>query len=201
MTKVLIIRSSAALSHAVSNGLVDAYKADYAKAHPDATIIDHDFGANPLPVISGHNISGLGPDPQTPEAKAFVETSDALVAELIEADYLIIGSPMYNLGISALLKTWLDYVTRAGKTFKYTENGPAGLLPAGKKALVIATRGGFYSEGPAAGYDHQVPHLKSMLMFLGITDIEIVYAESLNMGPEPKAEAITQATAKLKTLV
>jgi FMN-dependent NADH-azoreductase len=107
---------------------------------------------------------------------------------------------MYNFGIASTLKSWFDHVLRAGVTFRYTEAGPEGLL-AGKRAIVIVTRGGLYSEGPASVMDSQEPHLRTLLGFIGITDVTFVRAEKLAFGPEARDQAIGAAQVQLKDAV
>ena len=122
--------------------------------------------------------------------------SDALVAELAAADILVIASPMYNFGMSSTLKAWFDHVLRAGLTFRYTAEGPEGLMT-GKKAVVIESRAGCYSEGPGAALDGQEPHIRTLLGFIGITDVTFVRAEKLAFGPEAADAAIAEAGAAL----
>ena len=130
---------------------------------------------------------------------AAISLSDELIAELKAADTLIIGAPMYNLGIPSTLKVWIDHVLRAGVTFRYTENGPIGLLDP-KKCLVVLARGGFYSEGPLQALDSQEPHLRNLLTFMGIADLTFVRAEKLAFGPEAREQAISGARAKLREI-
>jgi FMN-dependent NADH-azoreductase len=119
-----------------------------------------------------------------------------LVAELEAADTVVIGAPMYNFGIASTLKSWFDYVLRAGVTFRYGESGPEGLLK-GKRAIVILSRGGLYSEGPAQTMDSQEPHLRTLLGFIGITDVTFVRAEKLAFGPEVREQTIGAARTRL----
>jgi FMN-dependent NADH-azoreductase len=200
MSKVLIINSSAAGAGSVSSGLIEAFRKDYAAHHKGAQFIQHDLGSAPLAPLSALNIQGfMGQALESPLEIELAQKSEALIAELENADLLVLGAPMYNFGITALLKTWFDYVLRAGRTFKYTEAGPEGLLK-GKKAIVVETRGGLYSEGPAASLDSQEPHIRTMLGFIGITDVEFVRAEKLAFGPEAKTESIDAAQLRLTTL-
>ncbi|MEI2735652.1 MAG: NAD(P)H-dependent oxidoreductase [Rhodoblastus sp.] len=128
------------------------------------------------------------------------ELSDALVAELQAADTIVIGAPMYNFGIASTLKAWFDYVLRAGVTFRYTEAGPEGLLK-GKRAIVVASRGGLYSEGPAKSFDSQEPHLRTLLGFIGITDVEFVRVERLAFGPEAREQSIADAEQRIADII
>ena len=128
-------------------------------------------------------------DKHTPEQAARVAQDDTLIAEIQAADVVVLGVPMYNFGVSAQLKNWIDAVTRAKVTFRYTASGPEGLLK-GKKVYVALTRGGKYRNTPA---DTQVPYLKMVLGFLGMTDVQFVYAEGLAMGAEAANEAMASA--------
>jgi len=122
-----------------------------------------------------------------------------LIEELRAADLIVVGAPMYNFGMASTLKSWFDHVLRARVTFRYTENGSEGLL-GGKRALVIETRGGVYSEGPAAAMDSQEPHIRTLLGFMGITDVRFVRVERTGFGPEAVAEAIGAAESELADL-
>jgi FMN-dependent NADH-azoreductase len=125
--------------------------------------------------------------------------SDALVEELQAADVIVIASPMYNFGMSSTLKAWFDHVLRAGVTFRYTAEGPEGLLK-GKKAVVIESRAGFYSEGPGAAMDGQEPHIRTLLGFIGLDDVTYVRAEKLAFGAEAAEAAIAEAVEQLRIL-
>ncbi len=129
--------------------------------------------------------------------ESIARVPDALVAELEQSDVIVLGAPFYNFTIPSTLKSWLDYVIRGGRTFSYTEAGPHGLLPPGKRVLVFTARGGVYSEGPAAGMDHLVPYLKSVLGLIGLTDIEVVWAEGMKLpdAPASREAAIARAAA------
>ncbi len=118
---------------------------------------------------------------------------DVLIAEVKAADVIVLGVPMYNFGVPAQLKNWIDAIARAGVTFRYTEQGPVGLL-AGRRVYVALARGGRYRETPA---DSQVPYLKTLLGFLGMTDVHFIYAEGLNMGPDAAAQGFAEAQADL----
>jgi FMN-dependent NADH-azoreductase len=200
MTQVLVLRASASGAASVSNKLIDGFLADLRGAEPAAAILERDLDAEPVPHITSQTLAGIGrPAPETEAAIPTRALSDTLLAELVAADVLVIGAPMYNFGIPTPLKSWFDHVLRAGSTFRYTAEGPEGLLH-GKRAVVIATRGGSYSEGPAAAYDHALPHLRALLGFIGITDVEVAIAEGLATGADAATQAIAAATASLRTL-
>jgi FMN-dependent NADH-azoreductase len=126
--------------------------------------------------------------------------SNDLIAELQAADTIIIGAPMYNFGIPSTLKAWFDYVLRAGITFRYSESGSEGLLK-GKRAVVVVSRGGLYSEGPAQALDSQEPHLRNLLAFIGITDVTFIRAEKLAFGPEIREQAIDAARRQIGEMI
>lgn len=159
-----------------------------------AAIVRRDLAANPLPHLTGEAFLGRGNDPalRTPEQALDAQVLD----EFLAADTVVIGAPMYNFSIPSNLKAWIDRVAVAGKTFAYTADGPQGLA-GGKKVIVVSTRGGLYSEGPAAGMDHQESYLRTVFGFIGVTDIEFVRAERLAFGPEIRAEAIAAAHAQI----
>jgi len=198
MTQVLAIRSSATGANSVTNALIDHYLADYAAHHADATVVERNLDLDPIAHIHADTLAGIGrPAPETEAAKPVRLLSDALIAELSTADLLVIGAPMYNFGIPTTLKSWFDHVLRAGATFNYTAEGPEGLMK-GKRALIITARGGIYSTGPSAANDFVVPHLRTLLGFMGITDVTVIYAEGMAYGPEAAAKAVAGAQAELK---
>lgn len=133
---------------------------------------------------------------RTPEQAARVALDDALIAEIQAADAVVLGVPMYNFGVPVQLKNWIDAIARAKVTFQYTANGPEGLLK-GKKVYVALARGGVYRDTPA---DSQVPFLKTALGFLGLTDIQFVYAEGLAMGAESAERAFAAAREEIAAL-
>ena len=125
--------------------------------------------------------------------------SKNLVTELQAADAVIIGSPMYNFTVPSTLKAWIDHVAIAGQTFRYTDNGPQGLLE-NKKAYLALSSGGIYSEGPAMQFDHLDTYLRTVLAFMGITDVTTIRAEGVVFGPEQDEAAMQQALAKIQAL-
>jgi FMN-dependent NADH-azoreductase len=196
MTKALILNSAVTGEASISNRLTAAFAAELRRRDPEARIVTRDLGANPIPHLLPETVAGIRATATTETEKAALALSDELVDELRETDLLVIGAPMYNFGIASVLKTWFDYILRAGVTFRYTENGPEGLLPV-KKAVVIETRGGLYSEGPAAAMDSQEPHLRTLLGFMGVTDVVFVRAEKLGFGPKAVQAAVDGAVAEL----
>ena len=201
MTNILIIDSAATGPASVSHRLTDGVAETLRSRHPGASIVRRDIGAEPIPHLDAETTAAIrGAEPATDAARQAVALSDRLVAELMAADLIVIGAPMYNFGMPSTLKAWFDHVLRAGITFRYSEAGPEGLVK-GKKAIVVETRGGLYSSGPAAALDSQEPHLRTMLGFMGLDGVAFVRAEKLGFGPEAVAEAVAAATAELDRLV
>src|SRR5438105_6498120 len=159
-------------------------------------VIVRDLAKNPVPHLSAERFGAFlaRPEARTPEQQAVIDYSDALIAELREADTIVIGLPMYNFSVPSTLRAYFDHVARAGVTFKYTENGPVGLLT-GKKAYVFVTRGGVYGEKHT-----QTTHVRDFLAFLGITDVEFIYAEGLAISPASKESALARAREAIERL-
>lgn len=196
---ILQINSSARSTGSESTRLADAIVAKLQAANPDATVARRDLAATPHPVLDEAALQALftPADQRTAEQAARVALDDALIAQVQAADAIVIGSPMYNFGITVQLKAWFDAIARAGVTFKYGATGPIGLVT-GKKVYVAIARGGLHRDGPS---DTQLPHLKMFLSFLGMTDVQFVYAEGLGMGPEAVAKAQAQADADINAVL
>jgi FMN-dependent NADH-azoreductase len=193
MSTALVLTSSALGEASVSNQLVQDAVSELRSQDPGLRVITRDLGSSPISHITLDSATALrGGEPANAAQAAAQALSNELIAELEAADIVVIGAPMYNFGIASTLKTWFDYVLRAGITFRYTESGPEGLLK-GKRAIVIESRGGLYSEGPAQLMDSQEPHLRTLLGFIGITDVTFVRAEKLAFGPEAREQAIDAA--------
>ncbi len=199
MVKALIVNSAATGDASVSRKLTQVF-ADRLKDHDSsAEIIVRDVGIEPLPHLTAETVGAIRGAASTEAERNALSLSNALIGEITDADIIVIGAPMYNFGIPSTLKAWFDHVLRAGVTFRYTSDGPQGLVK-GKRALVIETRAGFYSEGPGAVLDTQEPHLRNLLGFMGISDVEFVRAERLALGADAAAAAIDAATARLAEL-
>jgi FMN-dependent NADH-azoreductase len=192
MTSVLVLTSSALGSASVSTGLAQEALAHLRAQDPDLKATIRDLGAHPVPHLTQDASTGLRGEPTTKRQADARALSDELIAELQAAETIIIGAPMYNFGIASTLKAWFDYVLRAGVTFRYSEAGPEGLVK-GKRAVVIESRGGLYSEGPAQAMDSQEPHLRTLLGFIGITDVTFIRAEKLALGNEARELSIQSA--------
>ena len=200
MSSILLLTSSPrpdSLSTKIATELAEKIKTN----NPGKTLVHRDLAADNLPHIDGPFTAAIRmpADARTPEQQELVKVSDALVDELLAADTLVIGTGLINFNIYSSLKTWIDNIARAGRTFTYTETGPKGLVT-GKKAYIVLASGGVYSEGPAAPLNHAVPYLKSVLAFIGITDVETVYIEGVAFGPEAAEKAIGAAQARASEL-
>ncbi|HWT12327.1 MAG TPA: FMN-dependent NADH-azoreductase [Allosphingosinicella sp.] len=199
MKNVLIVTSSAQGDQSVSGHLASTFEGRLRAAHPGVAVVRRDVGTGTIPHLTHETVAGIRAAPETEAELATRALSDALVAELQAADLVVIASPMYNFGMSSTLKTWFDHVLRAGVTFRYTSAGPEGLLK-GKKAVVIESRAGLYSEGPLRHMDGQEPHIRILLGFIGIDDVEYVRAERLAFGPDAAEASIEAAAGRLEEL-
>ncbi len=201
MTHMLLIKSSSNLANSVSRDLSETFVKDYTAAHPDATVTERDLVASPVPHLGVDLLGGFfgKPEELTEAQKTALALSDTLVGEIEAASLIVIGVPMYNFSIPSALKAWIDHVVRAGRTFHYTAEGPKGLVT-GKKAVLFLASGGVYSDGPYKPYDFQETYLRAILGFIGITDVTVVRAEGLALGPESASKAVADARAKTAAL-
>ena len=200
MSSVLLLTSSPraeSLSTTIAIDLADKIKAQ----NPGSIIVRRDLASNPLPHIDDQFTAAIRKPAEewTAQEAAAIKISDELIDELLAADTVVIGTGLINFNIYSSLKTWIDNVARAGRTFSYSESGPVGLAT-GKKLYIVLASGGVYSQGPAAGMNHAVPYLKSVLGFLGITDIETIYVEGLAFGPEAAEKSIGAAKARAEEI-
>ncbi|WP_116135392.1 FMN-dependent NADH-azoreductase [Trinickia diaoshuihuensis] len=191
MTTILQLNSAARSQGANSTLLANELAANLQRKNPGAKLVLRDLLADALPHLDDAVLGAFftPAEQRSPEQAAIVARSDALIAELQSADVIIIGAPMYNFGISSQLKTYFDWIARAGVTFRYTATGPEGLVK-GKKAYIVSARGGKYAGTPN---DSQTPHIKAFLGLIGITDVEFIYAEGLNLGPDAANAALSLA--------
>lgn len=193
MNTLLYIQSSLFSDAGASSRLARQFADQWRRAHPQGTVIEHDLAREPVPHLDADRFRAfsLPADQRSPAQQAAVEYSDRLIGELKRADTLVLGLPLYNFGVPSTLKAYFDHVARAGITFRYTAQGSVGLLT-GKRAVVLATRGGIYE-----GADTQPQYIRNFLGFLGIEAIEFVFAEGLALGEEPRQRAIAQAQIEL----
>ncbi|TMG87324.1 MAG: FMN-dependent NADH-azoreductase [Betaproteobacteria bacterium] len=196
---ILQINSSARRDASHSTRLAARLVQRLRDADPEATLVVRDLNKAPHPILDEDALAALftPAEQRTLEQAARVALDDALIAEIQAADVVVLGVPMYNFGVPAQLKNWIDAISRAGVTFRYTEKGPEGLLK-NKKVYVALTRGGKYRNTPA---DTQVPYLKTVFTFLGLTDVHFVYAEGLAMGPDAEQSAIASAHEQIEDAV
>ena len=195
MPKLLQIKTSLFANQGQSSQLADAFVAAWQASRPAAQVTVRDFASAPIPHLDGAGFQAFlsQPGERSVEQQATVALSDTLIGELQAADVLVIGLPMYNLGVPSTLKSWFVHIARAGITFRYTANGPQGLLT-GKKAYVFATRGGRYA---GTAFDTQTDYVRNFLGFIGITEVEFVYAEGLNMGDDSRSSSLAAAQSEL----
>lgn len=193
--KILQINASARREGANSTKLANTVVERLQAAHPGAALTLRDLAATPVSILDEAALGALFTPAEQRSASqaALVAEYDALIAEVMAHDVLVLGVPMYNFGVPVQLKAWVDAIARAGVTFRYTETGPEGLIK-GKTVYIALARGGLYRDQP---HDSQVPYLKTVLGFLGLTDLRFIYAEGLNMGPEAAAKGFAQAEADL----
>ena len=193
MSRVLVLKSSILGDYSQSTKLVE----EFIKNVDQDKLTVRDLAANPLPVLDFSVATALrATEDLSQEQQAVVDLSNTLIEEIKAADTLVIAAPMYNFTIPTQLKNWIDLIARAGVTFTYTETGVKGLIE-GKKAIVVTTRGGIHKD---AATDSVTPYLRTVLGFVGITDVEFVYAEALNMGEDAAAKGISEAQAQLAEL-
>lgn len=198
MKTLLQLNSSIFSSGGESTQLADQFAATWLANRPNAQVIVRDLAQDPIPHLDAQRVLAFfaQPESRTSEQQAYISESDALIEEIKQAQIIVIGLPMYNFGIPSTLKAYFDQIARSGITFRYTENGPQGLLT-GKKVYIFAARGGLYAGTPL---DSQTNYVRDFLGFLGMTDVEFVYAEGLNMGETAKEAALTEAKFRLTAL-
>ena len=183
----------------VSSQLSAELIAGLHRSNADLQVNTRDFAASPVPYFDNTWLQALSTPAtdRTAEQSVKVAYSDQLIAELQAADTVVIGVPMYNFAIPAMLKSWSDHIARAGVTFSYTENGPVGHMT-GKKVYLVLAMGGQHEEGVT---DHIRPYLRTLLGFLGMTDVEIIVADGLNMGEVARPQGLQQAREQIAALL
>lgn len=192
------VRNAGSLSRQVSAEFLEKWRA----ANPQDLIVERDLAAQPLPHLNEEMLGAFFTPvaDRTPQQNQTAQLSENLVAELFDADVIVIGAPMYNFSISSGLKAWIDHVARAGLTFKYSSAGPVGLLT-GKKVYVFTSRGGIYSTGPGAAMDFHETYLRAVLGFIGLTDITFVHTEGVAMGEDAANQALNQTRDTIAELL
>lgn len=198
MKTLLKIQTSLAGAEGQSSQLADRFVAAWLARHPGGRVIARDVANEQVPHLTAARFQSFATkaEERTAEQQAVVDYSDALIDELRSADTIVLAVPMYNFSVPSTLRAYFDHIARAGVTFRYSSAGPEGLLK-GKKAYVFVTRGGIYP----AQVDTQTPYLRQFLGFIGITDVEFVYAEGLGYGEEVRAKNIDAAHRSIMELL
>jgi FMN-dependent NADH-azoreductase len=198
--KLLHIDSSPLGTQSVSRELTRRIVAQWRASHPGTTVEHLDLDANAPSHLNMNSLGfrlGVNAEGLTEVQKRENAVSEQLVSQFLAADVVVVGAPMYNFSVPSQLKAWIDRIAQAGRTFKYTEQGPVGLA-GGKTVIVASTRGGAYSANPALAFlDHQESYLKALFGFLGVTDVRFVRAEGVAMGDAAKAKALANADAEI----
>jgi FMN-dependent NADH-azoreductase len=198
MTTLLKIQSSLSGDDSQSSQLAERYAREWLARHPAGRVITRDLARDPVPHLTAARFAALAskPDSRSAAQQAIVAESDELVDELRAADVVVLAVPMHNFSVPSTLRAYFDHVARAGVTFRYTAQGPQGLLT-GKRAVLFVTRGGFYPQDA----DLQVPYLKQFLGFVGITDVEVVVAEGLAISEQSREQSLGVARRAIDALV
>lgn len=199
MKTLLQINASINHDNGQSSQLANQFVAAFRKRYPEATIVTRNVAAaEPVPHLNAERFGAFitQPDERSTAQHAVVAYSDTLIDELKQADVIVLGLPMYNFGVPSQLKAYFDHIARAGVTFKYSDKGPVGLLT-GKKVYVFAARGGIYAGTPM---DTQTSYVRDFLRFIGMNDVEFIYAEGLAMSPQSKEAGLAKAAAEIARL-
>lgn len=200
---ILVVDSSPSGESSVTRRLTAKVVAELKAKRPDSAIVKRDLAADPFPHLDGLTLGAFFTPPEQQNALTIdaLRRSDAAIDEILAADVIVIGAPMYNFGVPSGLKAWIDHIVRPGRTFKYGAAGPEGLIPAGKKVIIVSARGGVFSEGAAKALDFQETYLATLFGFLGLRDVSVVRAEGVALGPEAASAAISAAEAQAVALV
>jgi FMN-dependent NADH-azoreductase len=202
MSTILYINSSIRNTGSVSRQLSGEFIEKLKAAHPGTNVITRDLATHPIPHLDEAMMGAFfTPENQRTSGQSnVVRLSDDLVSELLSADTIVIGAPMYNFSVSSTLKSWIDHVARAGVTFRYTDTGPEGMVK-GKKVYIFTSRGGVYSTGPAKAMDFHETYLRAVLGFIGLTDIHFIHSEGLAMGDDAVNSAVTGSRNAMASLI
>lgn len=198
MTTLLQINTGIFGEHSNSTVLANDFSSHFKQSNPNTQVIIRDLVSQPLPHLDANIIAAFASDEptRTPEQQFIIEQSQALIDELQSADAVVIGVPMYNFSVPSQLKAYMDQVARAGITFKYTENGPQGLL-ADKPVYILAARGGIHA---GTDRDSQTSFIKTFFNFIGLQNVNFIYAEGLNMGEAVKEQAYSEAKQQFQLM-
>lgn len=199
--KLLHVDASILGANSVSRQLSAAIVDRLRSVDSAIEVVYYDLGAQPIGHLTGAHLAAVqGASPEEPSLREDLALGQRALDDFLAADIVVLGAPMYNFSVSSQLKAWIDRLAVAGKTFRYTEEGPEGLA-GGKRVIVASSRGGFYGpQMPTASLDHQESYLRDVFGFIGITDVTFIRAEGVNVGPEQRAAAIEAATAEVERL-
>lgn len=195
---ILQINTSVRRENANSSRVARQISERLRTRHPEASFVLRDFAETPHPVLDADAVTAMftPAEQRTPEQAARMAQDEVLVQEFLAADVIVLGVPMYNLSSPVQFKIWIDAITKAGVTFRYTAQGAEGLVK-GKKVYVALARGGRYRD---TAFDTQVPYIKTILGFIGLSDVEFIYAEGLNMGETAAEQGFAEAAAQIAAL-
>jgi FMN-dependent NADH-azoreductase len=205
MTSILHIDASPQGSTSISRQLTAATVARLKAAHPRALVTHRDLIATPISHLGAELLGVMRPTPgavpsDSVSARTELAQTEELLKEFLAADVVVIGAPMFNFSIPSQLKAWIDRVVQAGRTFRYTQDGPVGLA-GGKKVIIVSSRGGVYSGTPyETALDHQEAYLRAVLNFIGITEVSCIRAEGVALSPEKRREALASAERDIAAL-
>lgn len=198
MSKVLLLKSSILADYSHSNKMADYFVQQWQEKNPADEFTVRDLVNQPIPAIDGEILAAFAPtDTKTEQQQAHLDLSNQLIDEIKQSDVLVITAPMYNFSVPSQLKHYFDFIARSGHTFKYTEQGSVGLLN-NKRAYVLTSRGGIYKDTPT---DTMVPYITLFLNFIGITDIEFVFAEGTALSAESAEKAQSHAKNHIDSLI
>ncbi|WP_029134968.1 FMN-dependent NADH-azoreductase [Sedimenticola selenatireducens] len=193
--RLLHIDTSARLTGSDSRRLSAQFVRQWVDNHPEYQVMERDLVSKPLPHLDDAMLAAMmsPPEQHTPEMTRIADRINLLIDEFLSADAVVLGVPMYNLGIPSTLKAYIDHIVMAGRTFAYTDKGAVGLVP-DKPVFIITARGGMHS---GASTDQQAPYLQTLFNFLGIKQVNFIHSEGLNMGDEMRRQGIESAQAEI----
>jgi len=203
MDNLLLVTSSLFGEQSRSRALATEFIAAWQDRFPPTRTVTRELAPATMPHLDLETLGAIGvpASERSARQRELVAFSDGLIAEVEAADTIVLAVPMYNFSIPSMLKAWIDHIARAGRTFRYTETGPEGLLK-GKKVFVVTARGGVYSgESPARAFDFQEPYVRAVLGFLGLTDVTFLHLEGLKISPEAAAHGLARARAAIDGLL
>jgi FMN-dependent NADH-azoreductase len=199
---LLAVSASARTEGSVSCALLAGFVHEWQVRNPVCVVVQRDLARDPLPHLDDRLLKAYASSPRcrTAEDLRALKLSDDVIAEVMAAHTIVLAAPMYNFSISSTLKAWIDHLCRAGVTYRYAADGPVGLVPGGKGAVVISTRDEIYTGEEASGFDFHEPYLRAVLGHIGLKDVTFVHCEGLGLGPDASALAIRRSRERLREL-